>query len=330
MKIMNIVVTAVVSSGFLFSGVLPASATDSFVKDNEVNSFEQQSDAVSPDDPIIVVDGVSGESKIVLNNNFGNLYKTKPYSGYENKSLYVSGVTTKPVGIKTKVVFQNMLYSFNRTMKVQKYNYKKKSWSTVVSKKTPKITNNSLLHTSITIPALSKKSKSQKISYRIYLPKTSAATSYKSKTFKINYVNPRFYKGYKKTIYNDIKKSDMCPNVVIDTGYIGKNTAGRAWFGTYKMKVANGFKGKYRQRVSVHECAHLKSGVSYKNNISNLRKESNKLFKLSKNSSKGVEYLADCMSFAKMGKAYIPGYKKSCSSYQIKKAKRVWAGKEIY
>jgi len=333
MKILNFTVAAIVGTSFLLSGVAPANSdtVNQLNKNNTVKSITQiDSLNTFKDDSDIIVDGSSGDVKVISNGNFGNLDKTKPYKGYENKSLYVSGENKRPVGIKTKVRFQNMLYSFDRTMKVQKYNSKKKTWTTVVSKKTPKMKNNSLLHTDITIPALSKKSKSQKIAYRIYLPKTKTATSYTSKKFSINYVNPRFYKGYKKTIYNDIKKADMCPNVVIETGYIGKNIAGRAWFGTYKMKVVNGLKGKYRQRVSVHECAHLKSGVSYKEDISKLRKESNKLFKLNKNSNMGVEYLADCMSFAKMGKRYIPGYKKFCSSSQIKKAKRVWAGKKIY
>lgn len=333
MKIMNIVVTAVVSSGFLFSGVLPANATDSSVKDNEVNSFEQQSDYVSPDDSIIVVDGVSGDVKTLANSSFSSLEKTEPNPYISSNNFYVdASSTTRPVGVKTSVRVNNILYGHNRKMEVQQYVSAKKKWVKVASKTTPKGQNNGWngMQTTVNIPGFTTKSKGGKVSYRIYFPKTKSYTSYKSKTMKLNYVNPRFYKGYKKTIYNDIKKSDMCPNVIIDTGYIGKNVAGRAWFGTYKMKVANGFKGKYRQRVSVHECAHLKSGVSYKENISNLKKESNKLFKLNKNSSKGIEYLADCMSFAKMGKTYIPGYKKSCSSYQIKKAKRVWAGKEIY
>lgn len=129
-----------------------------------------------------------------------------------------------------------------------------------------------------------------------------------------------------------MKGKGMCPNIIISVGKLKKGIAGTATFGKqYKIKIVSGLKGKYRKRVSVHECAHVRSDAVYGGSWSKMYKDSNRLFKIkNKKSSLGAEYLADCMSFAKMGKSYIPGYKKSCSSYQIKKAKRIWAGKKLY
>lgn len=345
MKMMNIVTAALVGSGLLLSGFAPVDKPNTEISSAKVSNVSDVAESLSNGNEIVaqssdavnesvVFDVVSGQVGSVNGENaVGNLNKTKPHPGYKGKTVYVSGVTTRPVGVKTEVRVINILYTYNRTMKVQQYVSSKKKWVTVASKKTPKRNPNTsyALSTTINIPKFSTKSKGGTVSYRVNFPKTKTETAYTSKTFKVKYINPRFYTGYKKTLYNDMKSSSMCPNIIIYTKKsLSRNAAGRAWFGQYKIEAVTGLKGKYRKRVSVHECAHIKSGISYNEDISRLIKDSNKLFRLSKNSNKGIEYLADCMSFAKMGKSYIPGYKKSCSSYQISKAKRVWSGKKIY
>lgn len=342
MKILNVAVTAVLGAGLVFSGVTPAVSLErsnnvssqdsvSFDKDLEKNF---SADNVSSDSAVFSVDARSNTVTNVADNNaFADLLKTGANPNYKMKALKLADNSTRPVGVKTKIEINNIRYGYSRKVYVQQYVSSKKKWVSVSSKTTPKGNNNewSVMRTTIDIPAFSTKSKGGTISYRVYFPKTSKYTSYTSSTMKVKYVNPRFYAGYKKTLYNDMKSSSMCPNIIIHTKKsLSRNAAGRAWFGQYKIEAVTGLKGKYRKRVSVHECAHIKSGVSYKNDIAKLYKDSNKLFKLKSNSSLGVEYLADCMSFAKMGKSYIPGYKKKCSSYQISKAKRVWSGKKIY
>ena len=257
-----------------------------------------------------------------------------PYFSFEGGyiSIYGTGKSTISANIKAKIPAK---VSFSATFykNTQLKGLFKASLQTKTSKGwvdtglTYKSSDD--LDFKITLPALSKNSntKNKTVYYRLKSD-PDQAEQYISKSIKVNYVNPKLYTGTKKKIYSYMSK--YCPMAIVSITKLQKGRAGEYTTGTYTIKVASNAKNwssKNQKTVALHECGHLLQWDNYGGTMygwGKVTKEAAKIFK----HKDPIEHMADCIARAAYKNSYM-GYGGSCSSKEIRYAKKALAGKRL-
>jgi len=161
-------------------------------------------------------------------------------------------------------------------------------------------------------------------SYRVYVPATKSHTSSTTKSTKVRHENPRNYTGYRKTIYNHIKK--WCPNVTISTERPNGKYDGKALMqGRNSIVVVTGKSGNRLKHIAKHECAHILQDNAYKGDYNKLSDRMNKIYRTK--GSKGLESNADCIARA-IGSQGPNSYNSNCKGSRGTAASQVIKGRQ--
>ena len=161
--------------------------------------------------------------------------------------------------------------------------------------------------------------------YRLVVNASSKEARWESKHVTLRHENPRSYKGYKKTVYNQVKK--YCPNVII----LEEDRLRSYTYSTsLRMNVARRPAGNLLKYAALHECAHIREFSLYPpSQQGTLRSKLNKIYKTT--GTGGIEQAADCMAF-RMGvnsKLIFGTYTKNCAGARGTAAATLLAGKKL-
>ncbi|EMY33685.1 hypothetical protein D477_013506 [Arthrobacter crystallopoietes BAB-32] len=159
--------------------------------------------------------------------------------------------------------------------------------------------------------------------YRLVVNATKQEKQWISATATLRHQNPRHYTGYKRTVYNTIKK--YCPDVII----LEENrTRSYTYSTSLRMNVARRPAGQLLKYAALHECAHIRQFSLYlPSQQPTLHKKLNAIYK----TTRGVEMAADCMAF-RMGvnsKLIFGTYTKNCSGARGTAAAKLLAGRKL-
>lgn len=201
-----------------------------------------------------------------------------------------------------------------RPIKVQQL--KGKKWTTVKTAKTDRA-GNYTYRTAATSATTTR-------TYRMIVPATSTHLGFTSKAEKIRTENPRHYTGYRKSIYNHIKK--WCPNVTIATAAPNRSYAGLANMATRKITLVTGMSGARLKHVAYHECAHILEHEAFVKAGKHQQMYTRLPQIYGGGWAKALEHGADCMARA-MGSKGPFSYTNNCKGYRITAAKKMIAGK---
>ncbi|MGF9662190.1 hypothetical protein AAIH25_10005 [Arthrobacter crystallopoietes] len=159
--------------------------------------------------------------------------------------------------------------------------------------------------------------------YRLVVSATKLEKQWVSATATLRHQNPRHYTGYKRTVYNTVKK--YCPNVIILTE---SRTRSYTYSTSLRMNVARRPAGQLLKYAALHECAHVRQFSLYSpSQQPTLHKKLNSIYK----TTRGVEMAADCMAF-RMGvnsKLIFGTYTKNCSGARGTAAAKLLAGRKL-
>lgn len=236
----------------------------------------------------------------------------KLHSPLRSTWLHVWSVSKDIVASNHQAEISGIVDNSWRPVKLQRL-YKGK-WLTVASKKTNRRGDFSF-----------KTPKSQattKYKYRVYAPQHNGYDKAVSKAVIFNHENPRHYKGYRKKIYNHMKK--WCPDTLVRTAKPNKKWSGLAHMGRNTVTLVTGMSGKRLKHVALHECAHMRQDRVYKNQYAALEKRMNKIYKTK--GTRGLENNADCIARA-MGSPGPFSYTSNCKGYRGTAAKHILKGK---
>jgi hypothetical protein len=161
-------------------------------------------------------------------------------------------------------------------------------------------------------------------SYRYVINASKFSNQGISKTFKVNWENPRKYTGVRLTAYN--YASRYCPNMMVDIKKLPKGIAGQAYMGRDVTALSPDIKSWDLKTVSLHECAHHRQWSLYPGGPAwdGFTSKMNALYKSS--GSMGFEYNADCIADV-WGKNSYWGYGRICTGQQVMAAKALASGK---
>lgn len=177
---------------------------------------------------------------------------------------------------------------------------------------------------SVTVPGVSVSGKSKVVYYRfISEPNETVLNTSTSKALAVTYENQGKYTGFKKKVWNDVKK--YCPTAAIRVKDLSGNRAG-LYKGGHLLYIDSGIK-KYssanRKAVGLHECAHLRQ-TNDLGTFAHAKKVLKKHFKAPKNIPI-VEHSADCASIGINPKGYL-GYGGTCTIKERKAGKKLLLG----
>lgn len=161
-----------------------------------------------------------------------------------------------------------------------------------------------------------------KISYRVHIPATSSYKAVTGPSFQVSFENPNKYTGYKKTIYNHIKK--YCPNITINVVKPNKNYDGLAHMSYDSITVVSGKSGNRLKHIALHECGHMLQDWASNYDYKKISDRLNKIYKTK--GSRGIENNADCIA-RQIGSPGPYSYNSNCSGARGTAAKNIVKGK---
>lgn len=156
--------------------------------------------------------------------------------------------------------------------------------------------------------------------YRYVVDASRYQRAFTSAVTTVSFQNPAQYSGYKLQSYNFMKA--FCPRQIIELKSPGFSYA---WSPSHKIQMATGMKGASLKYVSLHECAHIRQFVLYKDDTTALANRMNQIY----GGQNGLEQAADCMAL-RMGAdpAYSGYYTKDCKGARGTAAAALLAGKK--